>query len=56
VFENSSVGLSAASVKFFKVDLRMPNLASGCVIVGLLLLLVLFSRLVWVLALGHLIL
>ena len=53
VFENRSVGLSAASVRFWKIDLRLQSLASGCLIVGLLLLLVLFSRFVWVNALGH---
>jgi hypothetical protein len=53
VLENRSVGLSAASVRFFKIDLRMQGLSSGCLIVGLLLLLLLFSRFVWVNALGH---
>jgi hypothetical protein len=53
VFENRSVGLSAASLRFFIIDLRVQSLASGCLIVGLVLLLVLFSRFVWVNAVGH---
>jgi len=55
VYENRSVGLSAASVKIDKMgSLRMQSPASGCVIVGLLLLLLLFSRFMWVSAIGHL--
>ena len=53
VYESRSVGLSAASVRVFKIDLRLQSLASGCLIVGLLLVLVLFSRFVWIHALGH---
>jgi hypothetical protein len=48
VYENRGTGFSAASVRVFKIDLRLQSLASGCLIVGLSLVLVLFTRLVWV--------
>jgi len=53
VLENRSAGISAASVRFFRIDSRTQGLSPGCLIVGLLRLLSLFSRFVWVSALGH---
>jgi hypothetical protein len=50
---NRSADLGAASVRAFKFDLRMQSPASGCLVVGLLLVLMLFTRFVWLHAVGH---